>query len=761
MSEFQYLSTKSCACCSVRLDTVMKRDVKRDVKRIYQDDLIQSLNSAKNKILTMKNRPINDTIINQGDLICGSCRSYANKYKSELMSTNTSTPNISQTGATRQVWRQTTQPPDPTLPSTSSTTLVHQWDQPNQSDTITVNIPRATNVTTNCIVCKSTKNLINVPDKAYLNTFIANNVLLPSGRKTCKKHLNTKGTFHKTDMYNIEIVSNTSELKDHEVTLLLDRLRHASKTTLFEKFSKKTTITEDECKTYTGLTKNQFEDLLDTLKTIKSSPGRNKAQALGTYLFWLKTGLDYKTISTIFSIDHFQNIGNYSEQVRNSLLKDFVPANLGAIHLTRDEWTKQNTVMAKKLFNVPDDSLILVADGTYIYCQKSANNTLQRKTYSVQKNRHLIKPFVMCTTNGKIIDVYGLFPATENDAKIIETILKNDNNLKSLIKPNDHIILDRGFRDVINTLQTKYKLNTHMPTCAPAKQKQLTSAQANESRLTTKCRWIVEAINGRLKTLFRANNKIHNNLTIPHTIDDIRISAALINKYFGDFGTDNKNDIMIATKMMDRLNMGNRLENILENYHIDAKRKDFQKLDINSVPNFPKLDFDTLCNNITLGPFQLKQGLSYINENFNNPEYSGIEVFADNSRIFDENTRLLRARIQSRHYNSKKYHSYLTYSTNKNDHDAIKDWICTCKSGKRTVGCCSHVASIVYYLGNIKYSTPQKSTLSLNKIFPEHIAIDSSDDSDSTDIDSDNADIEMDTTQQSPRLYPDLSGFKE
>ncbi|RNA11729.1 hypothetical protein BpHYR1_034182, partial [Brachionus plicatilis] len=34
---------------------------------------------------------------------------------------------------------------------------------------------------------------------------------------------------------------------------------------------------------------------------------------------------------------------------------------------------------------------------------------------------------------------------------------------------------------------------------------------------------------------------------------------------------------------------------------------------------------------------------------------------------------------------------------NSNDYRSL-EWICSCKSGKRTVGCCTHVASVIYYL---------------------------------------------------------------
>ena len=71
-----------------------------------------------------------------------------------------------------------------------------------------------------------------------------------------------------------------------------------------------------------------------------------------------------------------------------------------------------------------------------------------------------------------------------------------------------------------------------MPTCKKPNQKQMTTSEANESRMTTINRWIVEIINGKLKNKFKANSKVQRNVTLEHSIDDWRISASIINRYF-------------------------------------------------------------------------------------------------------------------------------------------------------------------------------------------------------------------------------------
>ena len=69
-------------------------------------------------------------------------------------------------------------------------------------------------------------------------------------------------------------------------------------------------------------------------------------------------------------------------------------------------------------------------------------------------------------------------------------------------------------------------------------------------------------------------------------------------------------------------------------------------------------------------------------------------------------SKLVLAKIQSRHSNASTYRTYVKYrpcdhSINQSEEDQerlIEGWYCTCKNGARTDGCCSHIASINYYL---------------------------------------------------------------
>ena len=86
--------------------------------------------------------------------------------------------------------------------------------------------------------------------------------------------------------------------------------------------------------------------------------------------------------------------------------------------------------MSKILYDLDPSQLVLMADGTYLYCEKSENSDTQRRLCIGQKKRHLIRPFVIFAENGVMIGIYGQFSAYTIDAKILEIIFKDDSALR-------------------------------------------------------------------------------------------------------------------------------------------------------------------------------------------------------------------------------------------------------------------------------------------------------------------------------------------
>ena len=110
-------------------------------------------------------------------------------------------------------------------------------------------------------------------------------------------------------------------------------------------------------------------------------------------MFRLKTGLEQDSIAIFFDLTSRLIVQKCCSQVREALTKYFVPLHLGtylffwnnkfrkkkqsnfyikgASSRTRRQFLENNSLLAKLLLGLKDDELVLIADGTYLFCQKS------------------------------------------------------------------------------------------------------------------------------------------------------------------------------------------------------------------------------------------------------------------------------------------------------------------------------------------------------------------------------------------------------
>ena len=128
----------------------------------------------------------------------------------------------------------------------------------------------------------------------------------------------------------------------------------------------------------------------------------------------------------------------------------------------------------------------------------------------------------------------------------------------------------------------------------------------------------------------------------------------------------------------------------MEDNHLHLKRK-FLLVEASKIDDFPKLDENTIKTSITLGSYQLKQAKSYLAEHLNNGK---IMIRMCKQCLEFENSKILFSIIQCRHSKATKYRVYCKYNPSIASADSIEWWYCTCKSGERLVGCCTHVATI-------------------------------------------------------------------
>ena len=216
------------------------------------------------------------------------------------------------------------------------------------------------------------------------------------------------------------------------------------------------------------------------------------------------------------------------------------------------------------------------------------------------------------------------------------------------------------------------------------REKVMTGKESIQFLLFFQVRWVVEAANARLKCWKYLCHILPTN-QVPFIGDYVRIVCSLCNKYLPAINATKESDEMIASQMLDRLSRSNELQSYVESNNLERRNiSKWSNVEDCNLSDFPVLN-ETILRVLTLGTYQLKLSTSYIQE------YIGGDC---NFQLYNEAPDLLRVRLQSRHVSSKSYLVWIKY-----DSDHVKAWYCKCKAGARTVGTCSHVAAVLWYLG--------------------------------------------------------------
>jgi hypothetical protein len=135
-----------------------------------------------------------------------------------------------------------------------------------------------------------------------------------------------------------------------------------------------------------GLHENQLNALMDELKEFNLNSNVTLKTAICFFLARLRLGLSINKLISLIPIASRSQAGKIITQVRHILVESFVPRNLGVKQTSRWIINKDHTTeLSMRLFEVDENKIITVWDGTYIYIQKSSSHSLQKVTYSMHK----------------------------------------------------------------------------------------------------------------------------------------------------------------------------------------------------------------------------------------------------------------------------------------------------------------------------------------------------------------------------------------
>ncbi|XP_057340564.1 uncharacterized protein LOC130677729 [Microplitis mediator] len=461
-----------------------------------------------------------------------------------------------------------------------------------------------------CCLCGNTSDLIIIPQKARMQSFIKRRVFIPDGNRCCQNHLINK-RFYDESLSLIRVYSNWTLISSVELSNMMENFSVECDSTLLNKMEDYR-LSDEKLLVLTGLKWENVIELQNWLVSMRNTDARSVTQAIIVFLIKLRTGDSNKLISTILDINEEQLVSKYCEQVIQSFEKDILPLRFGLNAVSRADLIENHTSsVAKKLHNDLNDKLILICDGTYARHEKSSNNEYQRKSYSGQKKVPLCKPFTICTTDGYIVDMLGPYYANQNDATIMRDIIDNPDGICHLLEPGDAFVVDRGFRDVKGYLEEKnYKVL--MP-ALKGKQNQLTTAESNASRNVTKIRWAVEAVHGMLKQKYHLLDQRIDNKMLPRVGSFFKIALFLHNTYSKRLTSDSEFLDKVIETMQSQNNVVNTIAEDVQKNGWQRKKLPFQTISSETLEDFPEMTENDLRIFFT-GPYQLKQAVSYLAE---------------------------------------------------------------------------------------------------------------------------------------------------
>lgn len=177
-----------------------------------------------------------------------------------------------------------------------------------------------------------------------------------------------------------------------------------------------------------------------------------------------------------------------------------------------------------------------------------------------------------------------------------------------MILEGDIVVVDQGFRDAqVELLNNGYvvKAPCHQPEGI-----QLSTMEANRTRLVTKVRYEVERANGRIKD-FKIFDKTWLSIDIPNLKTDFTVAAALHNRFKFKQEEDINKSISLAREMLNRVSVKNELAPIVTSKSFQSLLKDESYSIVEKVQNFPQLNLQDL-ENLAFGTYQIYQAKMYL-----------------------------------------------------------------------------------------------------------------------------------------------------
>ncbi|KAL1493831.1 hypothetical protein ABEB36_009517 [Hypothenemus hampei] len=424
--------------------------------------------------------------------------------------------------------------------------------------------------------------------EARIQVFVKRRLFIPRRNRSCSAHL-IKNRFYVDEIPKMTAYANESVIDACEVKLFINELSNEIEAGLYNKIGNCLT-SEERIKTLTGHTWDTILMLRSKMSTMRDSNNRNVLQALVQFLFKLRSGNSNKLIAAILDVS---------------------------------ETTVQHSIQS---------------------VLKCFREHVLPKYFGVQA--HSKEFFLNETANAAnlLYDLAGPFEGNLNDATILQQVLREDHDIRSLLK--------KGFEVLMPALK--------------GKRNQLTTKESNESRMVTKIRWVVEAVHGNIAQKDRLLHHQFRNRMLSDAGVYCNVACLLHNLTGKRFNTDVEKISVVIERMKRSMDMVNVLAEKIKSKNYNLKTVPFKEITSKDLPDFPEMTVEDLEFFFT-GLYQLSQAMSYLGEMLDDSN-TLLPAYLKNE------PGIVRFKVKSRHIKRKTYKCYIHYDTNEIGLNSIKGY---------------------------------------------------------------------------------------
>ncbi|KAJ8677232.1 hypothetical protein QAD02_013019 [Eretmocerus hayati] len=497
-----------------------------------------------------------------------------------------------------------------------------------------------------CIVWNGAEDIHELSLACRVNVYVRRNIFIPRGERICAHHLDRSGFLLPNLLLDLRYINRPYDIQGVQTLVFLEGLREwASEARRLDD----THLNDEEFECISPISKLQFEDLYAYCDpVIQNGKTRHISRSnLLTFLSKMKHDLSDLYLRVIHAYPSRQTVSSVTDYVKRSLTQRFAAGNIGQESNTREDYIARHvTEYPIILYNPnPDEpGAIIIADTTYA---------------------HLLKPAVIVAPDGHILCILGpnFSDSRNNDAQVlIDQFNREVDSLAVWMQRGDIVLADRAYCDLRVFLMRLLSIDVQIPVFLQRGRNQLSTEDANESRKITRGRWVVESRNGYFRSVFHFLAGTINMMHAVHLKDFYRIASAILNRY--------------------------RPPLLMEGATAEAAREVLRRA---QLPN-------------AVLPTVEEQNLRCRND----------KVHRDNKEEYQVDEHIneqgfIRVRVYSRSRNATIHQTFIQYRSTDEDvadaelEDPIAGYYCTCQAGARTLGCCAHVASVLWFLGHAQH----------------------------------------------------------